>query len=741
MTNPSLPGVSALVLCAATALPPSVAAQSARAGATEEAAGPVAVAVGAEEVGGPVVPVVLDVDLRTLPAPRPWEPGDGIKEIPRRAYPQPGYRPPLIPETPPDPLLALQPDPPLRAPDDFDTPLVNIDAQSFTGVSPPDTVGDVGPNHYIHAVNTSGGSQVRIYDKAQPVPNVLATFVLDTIPNVPAPCNAGLGDPVVLYDQLADRWLLSEFSSSGNRMCVYISQTNDPVTGGWFLYNTQAPQFPDYPKYGVWPDAYYVTTNEGAGNPIYAMDRENMIIGAPARPTQRFNTPKDLVFGFEALTPADHDGINPPPAGAPAIMMRHKDDEGTPPATIDDFLQYWEVRINWITPASSTLTGPINIAITDFSSELCGFQSFSCFAQPGGNPLDPLREVVMYRLVYRNFGTHEVLLGNLVTDADGEAGGDPLERGGVRWFELRKSGAAPWALFQEGTFSPDTVPRWMGAIAMDGDGNIAVGYNVTSPTVFAGLRYTGRLAADAPGTLRAETVLAAGTATNSGTRYGDYAQMSIDPADDCTFWFTGEYNPSAQWRTRLGAFRFDACGNAAPANTAIFTPVLQAPSCAPTGRSCDSGTLMNGRDTIVGGPEPNQPNTLADSCADGTQGVYHVRDSMDRLKVMTVDGTQLAPGKVVRVEATVWTYKGPGMTGTTPVLDLYRADNANAPAWVHFASIPATAGGASTLSATYTLTAGPLQAVRARFGYRNALAVPCATGRYDDHDDLAFAVQ
>ena len=741
MTHPSQAKTLALLLCAAVSIPAPARAQSAVGGATPGADDAVTapVVVGAQQIGGPIAPVSIDIDLRTLPEPRPWEPGDGIKEIPRRAYPQPGYRAPVIPDTPPDPLLALQPSPPERAPDDIDTPLVNIDAQNFSGVTPPDTVGDIGSGHYIHGINVSGGSSIRIYDKTQPVPNVLATFVLDTLPGVPAPCNAGLGDPVVVYDQLADRWLLSEFSSSGNRLCVYISKTADPVTGGWWMYNTQAPTFPDYPKYGVWPDAYYVTSNEN-DNGVYAMDRANMLTGAVARPTQRFSAPKDLVFGFEALTPADHDGVNPPPAGAPGIMMRHKDDEATPPATADDFLQYWEVRVNWTTPASSTLTGPINIAITDFSSELCGFQSFSCFPQPGGTPLDPLREVVMYRLAYRNFGTHEALIGNLVTDADGEGGGDPLERGGIRWFELRKSGASPWALFQEGTYSPDTTARWMGGIAMDGGGNIVVGYNAASSSVFSSLRYAGRLAGDAPGTLRAETVLVPGTATNSSTRYGDYAQMGIDPVDDCTFWFTGEYNPAAQWRTRIGAFKFASCGLAVPANTAVFTPALQVPSCAPTGRSCDSAALLNGRDTIAGGAEPNQPNTIADSCADGTQGVFHVRDSMDHLKVMTLDGTQMSPGKTVRVEATVWAYKGPQLNGLA-TLDLYRADNANSPQWVHFASIPATVGGASTLSATYTLTAGTLQAVRARFGFRGPRPLACQTGPYDDHDDLAFAVQ
>jgi leucyl aminopeptidase len=215
--------------------------------------------------------------------------------------------------------------------------------------------------------------------------------------------------------------------------------------------------------------------------------------------------------------------------------------------------------------------------------------------------------------------------------------------------------------------------------------------------------------------------------------------MSVDPADDCTFWFTGMYNPASQWRTRIATFKFDSCGNAIPANTAIFNPGLQAPSCLPTGRSCDSAALLNGRDTIAGGNEPNQPNTIADSCADGTQGAYHLRESIDRLRVATVDATQMSPGKTVRVEAFVWNGGQPTL-GNRAVLDLFRADDANAPVWTRFASIPAPQRGANTLSATFVLTAGPLQAVRARFGYRGGGSA-CATGLYDDHDDLVFTVQ
>jgi hypothetical protein len=160
----------------------------------------------------------------------------------------------------------------------------------------------------------------------------------------------------------------------------------------------------------------------------------------------------------------------------------------------------------------------------------------------------------MWRLAYRNFGDHETLVGNLVTDV-------AVDQGGVRWFELRKSGASGWTLFQEGTLAPDTNNRWMGSLAMDRDGNLALAYNVVSLSVFPSLRYTGRLATDAPGTLpQGETTLAAGTTSNNSNRYGDYAALSVDPADDCTFWFTGEWNNASSWVTRIGSFRFPNCG-------------------------------------------------------------------------------------------------------------------------------------------------------------------------------------
>jgi uncharacterized repeat protein (TIGR01451 family) len=398
---------------------------------------------------------------------------------------------------------------------------------------------------------------VRIYNKSGGA--LAGPFALSGL-GAPAPCNSGFGDPVVLYDSIADRWLLTEFAGDlSNNLCIYVSKTPDPVAGGWWFYRISTPDFPDYPKYAVWPDAYYLSTNE-TGVPAYALDRTNMLTGAVARPFQRFSAPPLAGFGFQALTPADLDGATLPPSGAPGIFVRHRDDEvHNPPGTAPDFIDMWEFHVDFNTPANSTFTQLPSISITDFSSELCGLVSFACFPQPGsGTRLDPLREVVMFRLQYRNFGTHQTLAGNFVTDADGEAAGDPLERGGIRWFELRKP-AATWLLHQEGTFSPDTNARWLGASAMDRFGNMAVGYNVTSSTVFPSLRYAGRLAADAPGTLGSEAAVVAGSAANASNRWGDYAAMSVDPSDDCTFWFTGMYSPATMWRTRIAAFRFGDC--------------------------------------------------------------------------------------------------------------------------------------------------------------------------------------
>jgi hypothetical protein len=505
-------------------------------------------APGTDHWVGEAVTPVLTLAARDVP------PSELLPTLDREINPRMTYGPsPEKDFDPPnsgDPLLALQEAAPAAQPDGFDTPIFNFDGQGYTFVNPPDTVGDVGKDHYIQMINST---RVAIYDK-NTAALVIPTFDLTSLGG----CATGNGDPIVLYDQLADRWFLSEFGP-GNSLCTYISQTPDP-TGSYYSYQFNTPSFPDYPKYGVWPDAYYATTNESSPA-IYALNRAAMLAGTPAS-SQRFTAPGLAGFSFEALTPADLDGMTPPPAGSPGIIMRHVDTEahGVSGYPTQDILEVWAFSVNWTTPASSTFSKIADILTAEFDSTLCGLTSFYCMGMPGvtqgaSNSLDPLREVIMQRLGYRNFGTHQALVGNFVTDIGSNIGG-------IRWFELRKTGAGAWTLYQEGTYAPTTTDnRWMGGIAQDGSGNIALGYNVSSQTVYPSLRYAGRLASDPLGTLpQGEYTLVNGSGVNGSNRYGDYAAMGIDPIDDCTFWFTGQWNAASQWSTRIGAFKFDACG-------------------------------------------------------------------------------------------------------------------------------------------------------------------------------------
>ena len=505
---------------------------------------------GAESLG-PVVPHVFEGDLRRLPLAPVWQPGDPVKEIPRRHNGPIGPEPMVFgtPRPTEDPLVERQAEFGFeRVPEAFDTPIINIAGQGYTGLNPPDTVGDVGRDYYVQAINGGGGTSVVIYDK---VTGAIASgpFTLDNLGS--GNCGSGLGDPVVLYDELASRWFLTEFSIFGNRLCVYVSRTSSPITGGWYNYEFQATNFPDYPKYAVWPDAYYVASNENSPA-AYALEREQMLDGLPAD-FQRFTAPPLSGFGFQALTPSDVDGPAPP-AGTPGWFIRHKDDEvhsgGTDPT--QDFLELFAFQVDWANPGNSSFTGPIQVGISEIDSNMCGLFSFSCFDQPGGADLDPLREVVMWRSQYRNFGSYEVLVGNLVTDAG-------VDQGAVRWFELRNEGSQ-WFLYQEGTYSPNNDNRWMGSAAMDVDGNLAVGYNVSSTQTFPALRYVGRLSTDPLGVMTTgEASLVEGSGSNSSNRYGDYSSLNVDPVNGCTYWFTGEYNTSSNWSTRVGAFAFDTC--------------------------------------------------------------------------------------------------------------------------------------------------------------------------------------
>ncbi|MGH9643957.1 MAG: hypothetical protein ACRD3Q_16235 [Terriglobales bacterium] len=803
---------------------------------------------------------------------------------------------------------------------------------SITG-APPDTEGTVGATQYVQWVNTS----FAIFSKS--------TGALIAGPTAGNTLWSGFGggcqtnndgDPIVLYDKAAQRWIFSQFSVSTTPylQCIAVSTTSD-ATGTYNRYSFQYSNFDDYPKMGVWSDAYYETFNMFAGGTTFvgadacAYDRSKMLAGQAA--TQICFQQGTSVGG---LLPSDIDGLTAPPSGSPNYMVYF----GT------NNLNLYKFHVDFVTPSNSSFTGPTVISVASFSP-LCG--GGTCVTQPGTTQkLDSLADRLMYRLAYRNFGTHE----SLVTNHSVVAGSS----GGVRWYEIQNPGGTP-TVAQQSTFAPDSNYRWMGSIAMDQSGDMALGYSVSSSSLNPTVRYTGRLATDPASTMEAEVnvVTGSGSQTTGLSRWGDYSAMQVDPVDDCTFWYTQEYmktNGTFNWNTRIANFKFPSCGgtpdftvaanpssltisqggngtstitvtslngfNSAttlsasglpsgvtaafspnpvtppangnvtstltltasstaatgtvtvtitgtsgslthsttitltvnpaaqpdftigaspssltivqgsngnstititsvnsfssattlsasglpsgvtagfnpnpvtpPANSSVnstltltasgtattgtstvtitgtsgslvhstnitltvtssggglqvaaYSSTFKAPACGSVGSGCDSGpSLLLGRDTLSGGAEPNQPNTINNSCADGTSGTFHSDESNDRLVVQTTDGSNMAPGKTVTVSATVWAYSG----YTSDHLDLYYTANASSPSWVLIGTITPTKAGAQTLSANYTLpSGGSNQAVRAQFRY-NGSASSCTTGSYNDHDDLVFAV-
>jgi hypothetical protein len=511
------------------------------------------------EISAPVTPFVFDGDVRDLPKPIPWRPGDPIREIPQRFYSEAGEPPICSRQSGVDALFERQLEA-SRAADEGEIIMSrNFPGQIFSGGNPPDTNGDIGPNYYIQAINHFDGGKVAIYDKAEPTPIQVATFVIDSLGG--GNCMDGGGDIIALYDRFAGRWVLAEFGRGMmSTLCVHVSQTGDPVSGGWYSYSITVPVFPDYPKLAVWPTdanggdgSYIVTTNEDTPG-VYALDRGAMLTGA-ATTYQRFTVPALWEYGVQALTPADPDGPNAPVDYEPAIVMRHRDTElfGGPPAT-GDWLEMWSFDVDWVTPASTTLTSESGIDVTDFNSGLCRPVT-GCFPQPGTDiMLDSLHDIIMWRLQYYNHGDRETLMGNFTVDVDG------THHGGVRWFELQRTGGGVWSLVQEGTYSIDGSSRWMAGSSMDRLGNIAIAYNVVSETVHPSLRYTGRFADEALNLMSfPEASIHEGSGSNISVRWGDYSAMGLDPEDDCTFWFTGMDNAVSVWRTQITSMRFDTC--------------------------------------------------------------------------------------------------------------------------------------------------------------------------------------
>ncbi|MCK5377337.1 MAG: carboxypeptidase regulatory-like domain-containing protein, partial [Acidobacteria bacterium] len=445
-------------------------------------------------------------------------------------------------------------------------PIMNFEGvPNVNGVLPPDTQGDVGVDYYVQWVNLS----FDIFDKATGVSAIGGPVNGNSLwAGMGGSCEGfNSGDPITLYDHLAGRWFMSQFTGD-NHQCIAVSQTGDP-TGAWWLYDFLADAgsgfFPDYPKFGVWPDGYYYSANMfGDGSAMVGVfERDQMLVGGPAQFIWFFTPDTNALPSFSQL-PADLDGANLPPADAPNPFVELVDDAwGYDPPYDQDGIVVTPFHVDWATPGNSTFGPPAMIDLTaagyPFDSSVCPAFRGQCIDQPDtGVQLEALHQRMMYRLQYRNFGGYETLVTSHTVDADA------TEHAGVRWYELQDSGGG-WGVHQAGTFAPDSDHRWMGDLAMDVSGNIAVGYSVSSSTTYPSIRWTGRLVGDPPDTLPQgeDTVIAgAGSQTHSAARWGDYSTMSVDPTDDCTFWYTQEYMPttgSAPWQTRIASFKFPSC--------------------------------------------------------------------------------------------------------------------------------------------------------------------------------------
>jgi hypothetical protein len=426
----------------------------------------------------------------------------------------------------------------------------------------------------------------------------------------------------VLYDHLADRWMISQFALPNFPFgpfyqCIAVSQTGDP-TGAWhryaFLYSNT--KMNDYPKFGVWPDAYYMSANQfnqvslgWGGQGVVAFERDRMLQGLSARMIYFDLYGTDPNLG--GMLPSDLDGPAPP-AGAPNYFAQVDDNAwGYSP----DQLQIWEFHADWANPLSSTFGNKLALPAASFNANMCNYAR-NCIPQPGTNvKLDALSDRLMYRLQYRNFGTHQTLVTNQTVDVNGS------DRAGIRWYELRKTGGA-WSIYQQSSFSPDSNHRWMGSIAMNSLGTIALGYSISNAsTIYPSIDVTGRLAGDPlstlpQGVLRLYT--GTGAQTHSASRWGDYSSMSVDPTDDCTFWYTTEYlqtTGSAPWRTRIGSFTIGSCVPVTPHHDVAVT-LVDAPASVVQGTSATVAVTVANQGNV----SENVTVAVTDNPAAGTAG-------------------------------------------------------------------------------------------------------------------------
>lgn len=413
---------------------------------------------------------------------------------------------------------------------------LNIDGQF--GAFPPDPTGAAGPNQYVQSVN----STYRIYDKlgSPETPPYSLNSIWDT---------PGDGDPIIMYDKFAQRWFISQFYGADGGtpgLLIAVSQSSDAL-GEYYLYEFDFTLFPDYPKYSVWSNAYFMSANVSNAN-CCAFQREKMLVGDPTAGVIKMNFPSMYLL-FNSIAPAYAEGPVAPDMDEPCYFFAVQDNSY--PGVAADHIKVLKATINWESPGSSSVVVHQSLNTGGFNSIFGGEWTENITQRGTTQKLDAIPGIFMYKAQYRRFEGHNtiVLCHNVNVGSN---------RAGMRWYELRDANDGIWSIYQQGTYAPDASnSRWLGSLAMDAQGNIAMAYSITGSSEYPGLRYTGRFKDDPLGEMTVPELTAVDglSAQTAAGRYGDYSQMTMDPTDDMTFWFTGEYiGPGGSRKTRIFSF-------------------------------------------------------------------------------------------------------------------------------------------------------------------------------------------
>ncbi len=546
----------------------------------------------------------------------------------------------------------------------------NWAGQTASGFRPYDPSGAVGPNHYVQMINST---TFKVYNKSTG-----AVMLTGTLGSLWSPATGNAGDPIVMYDKAADRWFLAQFgTSTDNKIYIAVSTTNDP-TGSYYTYTYVSAQFPDYLKFSVWVDGYYMTSNQSTQK-VFCFERTAMLAGTPGARSVvvNYSPPKS---GFFVPLPGDAaDGVLPA-AGTPCPIFSYSDNGWG--ASYFDRVNIYQMAVNWV-PATPTATITLSANVTAAAFDASYDAMWNDVSQPGTTQkLDGIGGVCMYRAQWKTWSGYNSVVLNWAVKIS-------ATQRSIKWCELRQTqSTGVWSMYQEGIYTPDANTRWLGSIAMDNNGSIGLSYIKSNSTaLYPGLYYTGRRTCDPLGTLPVtEAVVVAGTGAQTGgvNRIGDYAHTCLDP-DGVTFWSTSEYmggtTGASAARTRIFSYQISPCGVAASVSIALTAGTN--PTC--TGSSVTfTATPVNGGTTPAYQWKVNGTNV-------GTNSPTFTSTTITNGQIVTCVMTSNLPG----VTGSPATSNGITMTinsAATPSVSIALTSGSN----------PSCAGASTTFTATPT---------------------------------------